>query len=75
MTGVMGVAETKQIKNMFNFLLISIHLGAGSSRWGDSGSGGWVPTLEQTKLSGAQIGNKADFNLLKSQGRLSRCTF
>ena len=23
MTGVMGVAETKQIKNMFNFLLIS----------------------------------------------------
>ena len=73
MTGVMGVAETKQMKN--NFLLISIHLGAGSSRWGESGSGGWVPTLEQTKLSGAQIGNKADFNLLKSQVRLPRCTF
>ena len=72
MTGVMGVAETKQIKNMFNFLF---HLGAGSSRWGESGSGGWVPTLEQTKLSVAQIGSKADFNLLKSQVRLSRCTF
>ena len=24
------------------------HLGAGSSRWGESGSGGCVPTLEQT---------------------------
>ena len=45
-------------------LVEKVHLGAGSSRWGESGSGGCVPTLEEKGLSAGWIAVDG-FSLLK----------
>ena len=54
MTGVVGIAGIKQIRRRRTRGNIS-HLGAGSSRWGERGSGGWVPTLREKTLTDSWI--------------------
>ena len=72
MTGVVRVAGIEQIRKKWELVKI-LHLGAGSSRWGERGSGGWVPTLKETTLSAGIA--KASFSRLKSQLRLARCNW